>query len=261
MRQRVLAGLRRWLPFHAKVLVFGDGMGFDCASLALSGYRVTYFEIRNKSIEFARRIFSLNNVSVDVCSDLSESPADFFDAVVCLDVLEHVEDPPRVVGELVKHFRSEGLFFPMLHLCTCTQASAPIYGKTCDGAVTGNASTEHRACFRLMEHFSGIQSSCRNPLSTHLIGSDRFILKCHYFCRSAGCCSLFLVCGIFHIPFSAADLYSNKLENYLDCRRLFPDPPYSFILTVKLPADFLTSYRIPLHSMARDVIASTTATA
>jgi len=111
MRQRVLAGLRRWLPFHAKVLVFGDGMGFDCASLALSGYRVTYFEIGNKSIEFARRIFSLNNVSVDVCSDLSESPADFFDAVVCLDVLEHVEDPPRVVGELVKHLRSEGLFF------------------------------------------------------------------------------------------------------------------------------------------------------
>jgi len=52
------------LPLGSKILCYGDGMGFDSAALAKCGFRVTCYEISELSLEFARRLFSLNELEV-----------------------------------------------------------------------------------------------------------------------------------------------------------------------------------------------------
>lgn len=109
LRGRVLSALQRHFPRPTRVLVFGDGLGFDCAALAIAGHEVTYFEVGLKSVAFAREVFRRNGVAVDIRDDLGTIPADSYDAVVCLDVLEHVPDPPGLVAELARRLKFGGL--------------------------------------------------------------------------------------------------------------------------------------------------------
>jgi len=109
LRERVLSSLERHRPRPARVLVFGDGLGFDCAALAMAGYEVTYLEVGLKSVAFAHEVFRRNGVTVDIRDDLATVAAASCDAVVCLDVLEHVPDPPGLVAELARRLKVGGL--------------------------------------------------------------------------------------------------------------------------------------------------------
>ncbi len=109
LRSRVLAFLEKHCPRPARVLVFGDGLGFDCTALAAAGYEVMYLEVGEKSEAFAREVFRRNAVTVEVQHDLQAVAPGSCDAVVCLDVLEHVENPPELVSELAHRLTSGGL--------------------------------------------------------------------------------------------------------------------------------------------------------
>lgn len=93
------------------VLSIGDGVGIDSAALALRGHRVTYHEVSGYTEAFARRVFQDVGANVSVVVDQSQVPAEAFDAVVCLDVLEHVPDPPAMVRDLVGYLRPGGRLF------------------------------------------------------------------------------------------------------------------------------------------------------
>jgi len=97
MRNIVCQELKRRLPANARILCFGDGMGFDSAALARCGFQVTCYEVSGPCLEFARRLFELNQL--DVCIETNEQSrsSDRFDAIVCLDVLEHLPDPVAAV--------------------------------------------------------------------------------------------------------------------------------------------------------------------
>lgn len=99
---------RRGTP--QRVLAFGDGLGFDAAGLALAGHSLTYFEVGQCSVAFAKRVFESNNIEVDVCSTAEDLPVNAFDVVMCLDVLEHAPDPGGLVKKLTRHLRDGGLF-------------------------------------------------------------------------------------------------------------------------------------------------------
>jgi SAM-dependent methyltransferase len=72
-------------------------MGFDSATLAKCGFRVTCYEISELSLEFARRLFSLSELDVKIERDEKSFVPGTFDAIVCLDVLEHLPDPAAAV--------------------------------------------------------------------------------------------------------------------------------------------------------------------
>jgi SAM-dependent methyltransferase len=100
-----------------RVLVMGDGSGFDSLYLSLCGYEVTYCEPCAPCVAFARRLFFASGQQVRVVTrdtDLAESA---FDAVVCLDVLEHHCDPPVFVKQLAGYLRPGG----------CLVVSAPFF--------------------------------------------------------------------------------------------------------------------------------------
>ena len=122
MRNRIIKTLQDMGIKAARILVFGDGLGFDCTALALAGHAVTYYEIGSHSLGFARHVFALNRVHVQVCLSVDHLPRESFDAIVCLDVLEHIADPPGMVHALSQHLRSGGVFFshaPFAYLHPC----------------------------------------------------------------------------------------------------------------------------------------------
>jgi SAM-dependent methyltransferase len=101
------------LPLGSKILCYGDGMGFDSAALAKCGFRVTCYEISELSLEFARRLFSLNELEVVIEREESRLAPGTFDAIVCLDVLEHLPDPAAAVLKFSNWLN--GLGFLVVH--------------------------------------------------------------------------------------------------------------------------------------------------
>jgi SAM-dependent methyltransferase len=115
---RLKIRMRRWIGRHMggagrplDVLSIGDGLGFDCLHLARQGHRVTYFELPGQSERFARRLFEQSDVAIPMLSDPAAIPAGAFDAITCLDVLEHVPDPPAMVRTLATYLRPGGLLY------------------------------------------------------------------------------------------------------------------------------------------------------
>ena len=115
---------RRYIRWHLArrgkpldVLCIGDGLGFDSVYFASKGHRVTYFELPGLGERFARRLFEQSGTQVAVLTDVTQIPRGGFDAVTCLDVLEHVLDPPAMVRDIASYLRPGGLLY----------ASAPFY--------------------------------------------------------------------------------------------------------------------------------------
>jgi 2-polyprenyl-3-methyl-5-hydroxy-6-metoxy-1,4-benzoquinol methylase len=108
--------MRRWIGAHLagvsdapqRILTFGDGLGLDAYYLATVGHHVTYFDVSRQCSTFAQRLFARDNLEIEMLADPTQIPREAFDAVVCLDVLEHVPDPVSLVGWLSALLRAGG---------------------------------------------------------------------------------------------------------------------------------------------------------
>jgi SAM-dependent methyltransferase len=108
-----------------KVLSFGDGLGFDSAYLAAVGHDVTYYEISDECVHFAKQVFAINGQHIHIVRSIDDLPAGEFDVVVSLDVLEHVQRPGDYVALFANLLKPGGLllshapfFFTSYHRVT-----------------------------------------------------------------------------------------------------------------------------------------------
>ena len=109
--------IRKWIgdflpsaiPPGGRVLVYGDGLGFDSAFLASLGLNVTSLEPSEGGRRFGAQVFERNGVSVRQLSGDNELTDSSFDAIVCLDVLEHVPSPPDTLAEFRRRLMSDGV--------------------------------------------------------------------------------------------------------------------------------------------------------
>lgn len=92
------------------VLCVGDGLGFDSFYFAQAGHKVTYFEVPGYTHSFASRLFNLAAADIKIASGHEQIASEFFDAVVCLDVLEHIPDVPGFLDLLTGYLRPGGVF-------------------------------------------------------------------------------------------------------------------------------------------------------
>lgn len=105
------AAIYRSLPdIRGTVLEVGFGTGSQVMQYAHKANWVTATEIELKAVEWARKMWPLPNV--EWCEhDICES-AEFlveFDTILCIEVLEHVEDPEQALRNLGKALKPGGV--------------------------------------------------------------------------------------------------------------------------------------------------------
>jgi SAM-dependent methyltransferase len=108
MREWIGQFVRKHNLVGRRVVTFGDGLGFDAAFMAMLGCQVTYFEPSLECAAFAKSVFEQNGLQVKQVTSPDQVEAGSYDVVVCLDVLEHVPNPPEVVELFSKWLRDGG---------------------------------------------------------------------------------------------------------------------------------------------------------
>ena len=106
----------RFLPEWAgkTVLDVGCGGGLTCEFLAQRGAQVCGIDLSVPSIEAARAHADSQSLAIDYRPGRAEAlpyPDARFDAVVCVDVLEHVSDLDLTVREICRVLKPGGWFF------------------------------------------------------------------------------------------------------------------------------------------------------
>jgi 2-polyprenyl-6-hydroxyphenyl methylase / 3-demethylubiquinone-9 3-methyltransferase len=97
-----------------KLLDVGCGGGLLAEEFARAGFNVTGIDPAPETIETARAHASASGLCINYETGSGEHlpfPEGAFDHVACCDVLEHVDDVDRVIGEIARVLKPGGLFF------------------------------------------------------------------------------------------------------------------------------------------------------
>ncbi len=111
MRDFVVSRLAQFGKPNADIFCFGDGLGFDSTYLAKQGHKTRYFEPSLRCQDYASAVFAANQADVMKLDGLDEIEPESLDAVVCLDVLEHVPAPQGLVEKFQSWLKPDGLLF------------------------------------------------------------------------------------------------------------------------------------------------------
>ncbi|KPV40169.1 3-demethylubiquinone-9 3-methyltransferase [Thiohalorhabdus denitrificans] len=103
-----------------RVLDVGCGGGLLAEGMAAAGAEVTGVEPGEAAVGAARAHLKVSGLSVDYrqgeAADLLPEEAESFDVITCMEVLEHVPDPARLVDECARLLKPGGtLFFATLN--------------------------------------------------------------------------------------------------------------------------------------------------
>ncbi|MGR3272286.1 3-demethylubiquinone-9 3-O-methyltransferase [Thalassococcus profundi] len=135
--RNLVPGRLRWMDRQIDwqgrdVLDLGCAGGFMAEALDARGARVTGIDPAEKAIAAARAHAAQEGRGIAYDVGVGEAlpyAAASFDAVVCVDVLEHVQDLDRVLAEVARVLRPGGLFLfdtinrnPVARLATITLA-------------------------------------------------------------------------------------------------------------------------------------------
>jgi len=119
-RKWIEQALERLRKFQARtecpsprILMLGDGAGNDSLFLAKHGLCVDYFDFPgSKTYEFAVRRFGhrhLLNDRIRLVANYVDCLGGTYDVVICFEVLEHVPEPPKIIGDLREMLRPGGI--------------------------------------------------------------------------------------------------------------------------------------------------------
>ena len=94
-----------------KILFLGDGLGIDSIKIAQCGFDIDYLDYENSlmskcanlNIHAARKINS--KININIVDKLSQK----YDAIVCLEVIEHVSNPSDFIKFISDSLNSEGI--------------------------------------------------------------------------------------------------------------------------------------------------------
>jgi len=96
-----------------KILDLGCGGGLLSEEFAKYGAKVTGIDISDNSIKIANKHAKDNNLFIEYKVGSAENiPAinNLFDVVICADCLEHVEDIEKVISEISRVLKKDGIF-------------------------------------------------------------------------------------------------------------------------------------------------------
>lgn len=98
-----------------RILDVGCGGGILAEALAKSGAQVTGIDLSQFSLEAARRHARAEGLEIDYryesAEQLVQEQAGSFDAVTCMEMLEHVPDPSKVIAACAQALKPGGRAF------------------------------------------------------------------------------------------------------------------------------------------------------
>ena len=98
------------LPAHAEVLDVGCGNGVISRSLGEKGFTVRGIDVSGKAIERARELNKYPQVKFDVVSaEQLVADGHRYHAVICSEVLEHLNDPGKLLNVLHELLDKDGV--------------------------------------------------------------------------------------------------------------------------------------------------------
>ena len=100
---------------HPKILDVGCGGGILSEALAKAGAEVTGIDLSNDSIEAAKHHASEQGLKIDYryesAEQIAQKQAGTFDAVTCMEMLEHVPEPLKVIEACAQALKPGGHIF------------------------------------------------------------------------------------------------------------------------------------------------------
>lgn len=88
------------LPKGSKVIDFGCGVGYGSSILAAAGHRAHGFDIDTEAIDYAREHYAADGAEFSLANGASPGFYGEFDAAVCFEMVEHIEDPRPLLKAL-----------------------------------------------------------------------------------------------------------------------------------------------------------------
>jgi 2-polyprenyl-6-hydroxyphenyl methylase/3-demethylubiquinone-9 3-methyltransferase len=99
----------------ARVADVGCGGGLLSEALARAGAKVTGIDLSHKVIDIAKLHLYESNLSVDYrvqsSADMAAAEPEAYDAVCCMELIEHVPDPTALVADLTAMLKPGGWLF------------------------------------------------------------------------------------------------------------------------------------------------------
>ena len=106
----IIKALKEKLPEGAEVLDVGCGNGVIARSLGEQGFKVKGIDVSEKTIEKARSLNKLPNVKFEVISaEKLSANGHIYHAVICSEVLEHLNDPGKLLKVLHQLLHRDGI--------------------------------------------------------------------------------------------------------------------------------------------------------
>jgi len=100
---------------NPKILDVGCGGGILSEALAKAGAQVTGLDLSEASLKVARQHAQGQGLKIDYryesVQDLADKEAGTFDAITCIEMLEHVPEPAKVVAACAKALKPGGHAF------------------------------------------------------------------------------------------------------------------------------------------------------
>lgn len=97
-----------------KVLAFGDGIGVDTIRLSFAGFDVDYIDYDNSNMSLIANL-NFDSVRSNFCKDQNirviNSVDQTYDAIVCLELLEHVSNPVKMLEEISGYLNEDGFLY------------------------------------------------------------------------------------------------------------------------------------------------------
>lgn len=106
----IINNIKQHIPADGTVLDVGCGNGVISRALGKEGFRVRGIDVSEKTIETARQQSTLPNVQFDcVSAEALTLEQEKYDAIVCSEVLEHLDNPSNLLESLYKTLKTHGV--------------------------------------------------------------------------------------------------------------------------------------------------------